>query len=484
MQKYLMILEVSQKQAYIFGSRVLKENIRRSAQIAYVTGSDFFERVCPGGYSREKNLVYSGGGHTVLQFDTKEAADALARAVTKEVLCSYPEMELFVKTMAFDENEDPGACLNELSRALEEKKAKRELSFRLFSLGIEKEHAASASENSPENVSREAVTSWMHAGNKPWRLSDKTDEIAGDDNFLAVIHIDGNAMGTRVQNIYEACSGDWEKCKQTLRLFSRSIDEDFAEAYEEMAKELGRELEQTENTWWREKNLLPLRKIVGAGDDVCFITAGYYGLECAASFLRHLSSKQNKADGQYYTACAGVVLIHTKFPFRRAYDLSETLCSSAKVFAAGWGGNISAIDYHIEFGQLKDSLSEIREDYRTDDGGCLELRPLAVAGSGLEEVESFRQYNFLRELLNKLKRPDLARGKLKELRSAFRQGEQESKLAMRMTQTERILLNIIKSVYPDSEDPEVFITDESGNRRCLLFDAIEIADNIQLWQGR
>ena len=84
MQRHLMILEVSQKQAYIFGSRKLSDNIRRSEEIRFVTNdgidyrnrggdgkdwasADFFQLACPEGYSGETNFVYAGGGHTVLQ---------------------------------------------------------------------------------------------------------------------------------------------------------------------------------------------------------------------------------------------------------------------------------------------------------------------------------------------------------------------------------------------------------------------------------
>ena len=51
-----------------------------------------------------------------------------------------------------------------------------------------------------------------------------------------------------------------------------------------------------------------------------------------------------------------------------AYDLSEELCQSAKRLAKSLdpdGSNASAIDWHIEFGQLKNDLSEIRRDYET-----------------------------------------------------------------------------------------------------------------------
>lgn len=473
MTKQLMLLEVSQKQAYIFGSRALRENKRRSEQIAGVTSSAYFEKVCPDRYDREKNLIYSGGGHTVLRFDSEEAAVDFAREITKAVLCSYPEMELFVKIMAFDEADDPGDCLNRLSRRMEEKKSRRASSFRLFSLGIEKEDVP-VEPVAPVPVREEAAEKFGG-----WNLSYSTDEIAGDDNFLAVIHIDGNAMGKRVQGIYETCRGDWSACARKLEAFSSCIDADFSAAYDEMAWDLIRALKKPENAQWVKKNLLPLRKIIGAGDDVCFVTTGYFGLECAVSFLEHLTGKTNQVDGLPYTACAGVVLVHKKFPFRRAYDLSEELCSNAKAFAAKYGGNISALDYHIEFGQMKDSLSKIRADYRSEDGGYLELRPLATADAGVSDIPRERRYDFLTDVLKDLKEKSdkLPRGKLKSLRAAFRQGEVESKLAMRRTRTEDLLTCGIKQRYPDA-----FLTDGEGKRRCLYYDAIEIADNMQLWR--
>ena len=61
MQRILMILEVSQKQNYIFASRLLKENMQRSANIARATSSEYFAQVCPGDYDPQANLVYSGG---------------------------------------------------------------------------------------------------------------------------------------------------------------------------------------------------------------------------------------------------------------------------------------------------------------------------------------------------------------------------------------------------------------------------------------
>lgn len=66
--RYLTILEVSQKQAYIFQSNKLKDNITHSAIIAWIMSAQYFENALENEklFKKEKNLVYSGGGHTVL----------------------------------------------------------------------------------------------------------------------------------------------------------------------------------------------------------------------------------------------------------------------------------------------------------------------------------------------------------------------------------------------------------------------------------
>ncbi len=128
MQKFLLILEVSQKQNYIFASNKLQENVQRSQDIADVTSSAFFKQAAPELYDEKANMVYSGGGHTVLQFDAetaeaaKKAAVAFASRVTGEVFRRYNGLELFVKTLLYDEQKTPGANLLALSAALERKK--------------------------------------------------------------------------------------------------------------------------------------------------------------------------------------------------------------------------------------------------------------------------------------------------------------------------------------------------------------------------
>ena len=222
---YLSIFEVSQKQAYIFGSRKLRDNLTRSEEIRYVTTPEVFAECCGDDFSAKDNLVYNGGGHAVLQFQDREQALRTANAITSAVLTRFPGMEMYTKLMEYRPEQSPGDNLNALSVALEEKKALRLASFHRYSFGVD--------------VSREPVQKPLPVPMdnqeyyREWKLTADGEQLAGEDNFLAIVHIDGNAMGARVQRIYEKAGNDWEKCRSLLDQFSREIDEHFSNAFDD-----------------------------------------------------------------------------------------------------------------------------------------------------------------------------------------------------------------------------------------------------------
>lgn len=452
----LMILEVSQKQAYIFAPRTLSDNCARSRQIVEVTSPEFFLKTAPE-FFEPGNLVYSGGGHTVLQFPDAEQATAFARRISRTVLETYPGMELYIRQRPYEQTLSPARNLQLLSQALEEKKSLRQSSFRSLSLGIEGRVRPSGTGGYAEAFAVEG-----------WKCTKNAEEIAGNDNFLAVVHLDGNSMGKRVQGIYDTCGDDWQATVQALRTFSSQIDTHFEEAFRETVGHLTPVLESDCRF---DNRILPVRKLIGAGDDVCFITQGYLGLDFAADFLQNLSAKVNAADGKHYSACAGVVLMHVSDPFRPAYDLSEALCGSAKSFVAEYGGDFNALDYHIEYGQMRDSLTQIRGEYVSEDGCVLTRRPLAVT-EGVPGVPEIRSYRGLVQDLKVLTGSGIARSKIKGLRTPLHQGALETDLAIRMGQSGKLLscFGVNSTVGND----EV---------RRRLFDAIELTDRVEFWRN-
>ncbi len=497
--KILMKLEVASKQNYIFSTKSLAENASRSAQIAYVTSSAFFPAVAQPYYEEGENLVYAGGGHTVLQFQSSQEASNFAKAVSLASFREQNGLQLFVKQVPYDVTKTPSQNLFALSQALEKKKNLRLSSLGQVTLGIE----GAVLEDSQDTKSRKKgkvppVVSAPKGWHYPQDFEALSHALQGEyhNHFLAVIHIDGNAMGKRVEAVNKLYGGEaWETYRKKLQIFSQSIQKDFQDAFAEMMEIL---CESNEKNL---KETLPLRPVILAGDDVCFVADGRIGLECARVYLEQLAKKTNQIDGIAYASCAGVALVHLKFPFFRAYQLSEQLCDNGKKYGASLNpdGKISAIDWHMEFGQMKNNLGEIRQDYETEDGKQLELRPLVhLDESGVPFPTTHkRSYAFFVNMTKELQKQDrVARGKLKEFRTALAQGEVESQFFLTQRQAGNLQDHLFealhgenswkeayKKLFQENESLDRYLFDmESTPARSLYFDAIEMMDHCDFWE--
>lgn len=498
---YLMILEVSQKQAYIFSSNKLKDNIEHSENICQVTDPEYLGLVAGKAglpFSREGNLVYSGGGHTVLEFEGEKEAKDFAYEVSKTVRRDFPGLELFIRIKPYDGQATPGKNLELLAKALEEKKALRRSSFGQGSFGVEKLDATSRKakplEDKKKRLSRPNREEYVPEGyEKPWRFEDLGNS-RDTSSFIAVVHIDGNAMGKRVEQLRKDHEADpWNMYKEIFENFSGSVDRDFKSAYREMADQIAESLKNGAGEKLDlKKKFFPVRQIILAGDDVCFVTEGRIGLEAARIFIEQLSGKCNAQDHKEYSACAGVAIVHQKYPFYKAYELAEMLCANAKKSIAEYGpeSRACAIDWHIEFGELADSIESLRANYATADGCRLELRPyLLSAAEDVLEKETYRIYRKFRNFLLFIQREDLsyARGKMKELREALREGETASRYYLKSNLLWELAVNVYNGIYEETMDTsrmfsgeglegEIFVKTSDGEKRSLYFDGIEMVD--------
>lgn len=489
MNKYLTILEVSQKQAFIFGSNKLQDNIVNSEIIAIVLSPEYLEKQLAGaGYSDADNMVYSGGGHTILEFKTREKAIECTDIITEKIYREYDGLMVFARTVEYDETLSPKDNLKKLTAALEAKKSVRRASFHQGSYGIEKLDSNSRSikclKNGEYSVAVKGSVAhidemFIPEGFTPAKAFDELGGTKDDANFIAVVHIDGNGMGKRVEEFYDILGdADWIKTKTALRRFSESIDEDFKGAFKAMTDLVGENLANKDfcERLSLKRDYFPVRRVITAGDDICFVSEGRIGVECSAVFLEELA-KQHKTidlirelggninDKDRLSACAGVAIVHQKYPFYRAYEIAEMLCSNAKKYGAkispeDSGRSISAIDWHVEFGELADSIEEVRMAYKTGDGTQLEQRPYVVMASN-EFMESrciaqkkyvnFR--NTMRNLMTKV--IGYGTGKIKEMRGAMKEGEASLNYYLESNRMKDIRIE----AYPE-----------------LLFDAVELMD--------
>ena len=485
MKKLLLIMEVSQKQAYIFKNKELKKNIDASYTIDEITSSGYFEKYFPEYYNKEKNLVYSGGGHTILVFDNdveendntgkENQAVRFAKKLSKQIFCDYDGLEVFIKIMDYDEKAEPSENIQNLMQKLEEKKAIRRASFRQGTFGMEvskgeaervfdsekKEKEAEQrkkdAENRREKRIREEKKKIQEEETTHYELVTQLEKLGGnkdDNNFIAVVHIDGNLMGKKVQEndkelrkILDRISDPEKKLdmyREKKQEFSEKIDKLFKGAYSDMQDAVKKQIENgnlkdlsLEEVVNEEKQInFPVRRIITAGDDICFVSEGRIGIECAVEYMKALW-KRSKGEN---SACAGVAIVHQSYPFYKAYEIAESLCSSAKKYNASLDkegcANACAIDWHIEYGEMYGGLDEIRKHYVDADGKSILARPYFVCGepeyegkAGNRTYTNFKQTmeEMEYELHNKCEDEEdrmIARRKLKELRTYLKESDE------------------------------------------------------------
>ena len=154
------------------------------------------------------------------------------------------------------------------------------------------------------------------------KLFDKMVTEKGSDSTLAVCHIDGNSMGSRIKTeMYQV--SDYKEAIPKMRKLSQTISTIFNNMFEDMTKYMD-ELSVNINPFADHKFY---RKIVAAGDDITFVCNAKLALPAVEYFLKNLGER---GEGDSFSACAGIAYFNSHFPFSDAYQVAEACCESAK----------------------------------------------------------------------------------------------------------------------------------------------------------
>lgn len=322
----------------------------------------------------------------------------------------------------------------------------------------------------------------------------------GETSLIAVVHTDGNGMGKRITEFSNKPEFDTNrKWIGAMRKMSRKIDGANLKALQETAGFLASKLEKVEkdkkeivilksnndksfelSSRWvfdRETNqrkeiiCYPFRPIIFGGEDVAFICDGRIALDLTAFYLKAL--EQTKlADGKPLYGRAGVAIVKSHYPFRRAYDLAEDLARSAKVRVkevetAKDKGDASALDWHIAFTGLAGDISEIRNREFKVEQRDLNMRPLSV-GKRKNDSDWRTWENFVLIIREFQTSWEESRNKAKSLREALRGGENKVEQFRKL----------FDKTLPKFEVNEIndFQTKGWHNEVCAYFDALEMMD--------
>jgi len=252
--------------------------------------------------------------------------------------------------------------------------------------------------------------------------TDKLDELGQQkgESHIAIVHIDGNGMGKLFQDA---------KTLEELRNLSCSVKKVTSDSFTELVRHVVDKFPEIEAAFgydekhkWPEekgKKIMPFRPIIIGGDDITFVSEGRLGIYLAKLFLEFFETngkdiKDN--EGRGLSACAGVAITKTKYPFYRGYELSEELCGNAKKRRLKKEDQGSWLDFHISYGGFSGTLSSIRDSHYKTPLGELIFRPYKVNSTDERGFETFVRNT--KELKN-----SFPNNKIKELRQVLTLGD-------------------------------------------------------------
>lgn len=401
-----LLIDISAKQRYIFGSNRLKLNIGASHIMAHqIFGDDLKNAFHPPldleKWSNKEHfdlqpspdqpilVGYIGGGNALLLFLDKGKIQDFVKTYSKKLLEAYPGLS---PTFAICHNYDPTdlkAAKEALNDTLNYNKSLHHTLTTPFKHGIEDDCPLTGGAQEVYNdlekawISNEAdskIKNCAYSQNQlrtellgeqlkvHYDFSEELEDLCpeSEKRYVAVVHIDGNGMGKMFLDINKLSDLRQTSVEVSKKLkCSMKALVDYLLSKMEGDTAFGEVVLSKKDGKW----ILPFRPIINAGDDITFVCHGKLGIHLAEKYIEILNNAA--VGGISIASCAGVAVFHTKYPFSRMYHLAEELAGSAKKKVRGFTGAcsleflISSNGYMGDLEKLKDDMGQqLKGPYR------------------------------------------------------------------------------------------------------------------------
>lgn len=353
MSKYLYGAAVQGIQSFIFQTNTLREIVGASELVEDICTSLFVEQLGKTieEFKSDGNAIINAAGNIKYVFEDEEQCKEVFMNFPKAVLLKAPGITISQAVVKMEDGDKISDKIQELERKLRCKRNRplqstttglmgiqrsRETGLPVRWHGAKKEFSDERAHRKVESVNNGKQKLWQkatglsikneafsHLTGKP---TDNISYFTGDNDWIAVIHADGNGLGKIVRTIGEKGK------KEDFRAFSSALDEATCDAAKTAFAAVFKD----------EGKHIPFRPIVLGGDDLTVIIRGDLAIEFTRTYLEafgnYTKEKFKKLAGDYsdanleggLTACAGIAFIKSSFPYYYGYNLAEELCSAAK----------------------------------------------------------------------------------------------------------------------------------------------------------
>ena len=517
-----MVIDIASIQEFVFASNSLKENIGSSYIISKAiygevlpetlgelfeippeTLRNFKQQLNEGCWEDLSNqndhfeVAYIGGGNALLFFSTQGHAFRFIEKFSLRVFERFPSIRITYGLHRF-ESDNFADDQQKLFVSLAQNK-NRDITTTVYpKLGITEEcaHTGQAAEypfyEDDRPIASIAKTKAELADCAQRQLTDQFEDVLNGhyiftteidqlgqtkgNNFIAVVHIDGNSMGNR----FRKCS-----TVQQLRELSNAVTKANYDAFADTLKDIVKlidtdnfkndstiELRQRGNSW-----ILPIRPILIGGDDVTFVSLGKLGIFAACHFIRHLEEKA-LPDGDRLEACAGVSIVKTRYPFFRAYRIAEELTRRAKIKSRN-NSEGSYLDFFISQSGFSGDLEEINTESGIEGllhGGPYCVSPQCNSADAFSRVEDIIEdlkswpktlvYEFRQRLLDSEEKANHFLDVARKHQKIFKKTESPLKLFSHARQGRE----------KSRDEEQLWIDTNTGQKQTYIYDSIALMD--------
>ncbi len=396
MTKYLYGAAVQGIQGFIFQTNELRDIIGASELVEQICTTAFQEMV-----GEQPNIIRAAGNIKHV-FDRREDCERTVREFPRKVSCIAPGITFSQAVVEFDDESDFASCVDTLEQRLRAQRNRHMPSTTLGLMAIKRApktglpavvvdkgeliDLATQKKRLAANNMVLVDKSFGQSGLSHRDVALNIEDMTLKNDWIAVIHADGNGLGQVVQRV--------GKNRAQFCEFSRLLDQaTVAAAQAAYLKVEG-----------RFTGKIPMRPVVLSGDDMTIIMRADLAVPYAQAFIAAFEQQtqeklgailgENRVfDGKQtkLTCCAGIAFIKSSFPFHYGYDLAEQLCEQAKKDAKTdehlleGGLAPSCIMFHKVQDSFVESFADIeRRELRPNSGtswkfGPYYLQPLRTA---------------------------------------------------------------------------------------------------------